>query len=308
MSNAPANDPREFLSAPLGASRAARFRDGLTAPYSGLQFLNRHRALWRYAILPTLVNLLITVLVLAMLASMVAWFFTVVHPWSTGGLSGWQWWLAVAAEIAAAVVLLIVCGGAAVLTWKFLTGVLCGYFYGKLAEEVENKLGAPSQPLQSISFVYEVVDTALHLALLVTANILFLLLNFVPIAGSAVALLGSTGFTFFLLGIDYLGLPLALRGTRRLDQFQFGRRHLEHTLGLGAAVFFLEFIPIFGALFLTTAVVGAVLLHRRIELADRAEDDDAEPLDEEADESTMSLKGDMTVSLRMPPKNREAGD
>jgi uncharacterized protein involved in cysteine biosynthesis len=254
------------------------------------------------------VNLFITALVLATLIATVTWFLTVVHPGLTAGLAGWRWWLAVAVEIAVAVVLLILCGGAAVLTWRFLTGVLCGYFYGKLAEEVEQLLGTPQAELRSISFGYEVVDTALHLFLLVTVNVFFLVLNFVPIVGSAAALAGSTGFTWFLLGIDYLGFPLALRGTRRLDQLHFGRRRLAHTLGLGLAVFFLEFIPFVGAVFLTTAVVGAVVLHRRISAAEREGEFDDLPPDEEADESTMSLRGDMTVRLERPPRRREAGD
>lgn len=302
------SDLAEFVSLPLGESGSPQFRDGFTAPYQGLRLLNRRRSLWRYAILPTVVNVVITALVLAMLIASVTWFLTIVHPWFTGGLAGWRWGLAVAVEIAAAVVLLIVCGGAAVLTWQFLTGVLCGYFYGKLAEEVERLIGTPEAELRSISFRYEVVDTALHLFLLITVNVFFLLLNFVPVVGSAVALAGSTSFTCFLLGIDYFGLPLALRGTRRLDQLRFGRRHLASTLGLGLAVFFLEFIPFVGAVFLTTAVVGAVVLHRRISVTERPSELDDPSQDEEADESTMSLKGDMTVSLQRPPRRREAGD
>lgn len=306
----------ELLAAPLGNTWWERFREGLSSPWRGLRFLNRHPGLWRYAILPTLANLLITALVLTVLVLSAAWLFAHVHAGATEGLSGWHWWLAVGAEVAVAIVFLLVCGGAAVLTWKFLTGVLCGYFYAQLAEEVEAKLGGADDQLRSISFFYEVVDTALHLALLVSVNGVFLLMNLAPVLGSVIALVGSTSFTWYLLGLDYLGFPLAMRGKRRIEQFDFGRRHLEHTLGLGAAVFVLEFVPIVGAVLLTTAVVGGVLLHRRIQVAQQSEERPAthdEPprkskRDKSPDEGTMAQRSDMTVRLLRSKLRRELSD
>ena len=44
----------------------------------------------------------------------------------------------------------------------------------------------------------------------------------------------------------------------------FARRHRWHTLGLGTAVAALAFVPVVNAVFLTTAVAGAVLLRKRI--------------------------------------------
>ena len=70
-----------------------------------------------------------------------------------------------------------------------------------------------------------------------------------------------------LIGFDLLSYPLSLRGKRRSERVAFVRRHRPRTLGLGAVVVAFEFIPIFGAVFLTTAVVGSVLIHQRVELA-----------------------------------------
>lgn len=64
---------------------------------------------------------------------------------------------------------------------------------------------------------------------------------------------------------DYFDFPLSLRGKRRQEKREFTRRHRAHTLGLGATVFMVSFVPVVGSLILATAAVGAVLLYRRLE-------------------------------------------
>ncbi len=95
-----------------------------------------------------------------------------------------------------------------------------------------------------------------------------LLLNIVPIVGSIVAICGGMYFQWFILGLDYLDFPMSLRGIRREQKRAFAKHHRWHTLGLGAAVFLLILIPAIGAIFLTTAAAGAVLLHRRLSSLD----------------------------------------
>jgi uncharacterized protein involved in cysteine biosynthesis len=77
-------------------------------------------------------------------------------------------------------------------------------------------------------------------------------------------LCGSYYFTSYTLGLEYFDYPLALRGLRRPEKLAFGRRHRLHVLGLGTAVAILALVPIVNAVLLTTAVTGAVLLHRQI--------------------------------------------
>jgi hypothetical protein len=65
------------------------------------------------------------------------------------------------------------------------------------------------------------------------------------------------------MGLDYLGYPLSLRGVPRWRQFPVGFRESARISGLGLFVSFCELVPILGALPLTTAVIGAVLLNRK---------------------------------------------
>jgi uncharacterized protein involved in cysteine biosynthesis len=179
--------------------------------------------------------------------------------------------LAVATEIMAGILLLLVCAIITVLTWKLLGGVLCGYFYGMLTERVERLLGVEPDELCPVSLAYEVCDTFLNVTLLIVINVAVLSLNIFPLIGGLVAVVASGYFTWFILGLDYLSYPLVLRGVRRRAQFAFGHHHRMHTIGLGVAVFLFEFIPVIGPVFLTTAAVGAVLLHRRIQRPAEAE-------------------------------------
>ena len=84
------------------------------------------------------------------------------------------------------------------------------------------------------------------------------------VIGSLAAMGGSFYFNWLILGSDFINHPLDLRGMRRAEKRAFVKKHRFHTLGMGAAVTLLLLIPILGAVLLTTAVAGSVLLHRRV--------------------------------------------
>ena len=97
------------------------------------------------------------------------------------------------------------------------------------------------------------------------------LVGFIAIIGAPLAIVGSMYRTWFLFGFDFIDYPLSLRGIRRADKVAFVRHYRPHTLGLGAAVFLLEFLPIINSVLLTTAVIGAVIVNRRLESQPREE-------------------------------------
>lgn len=229
--------------------------------------MRRRPYLWSYAVMPLLLNVLITAAILALLLLVAAGFVYWMHPWFTGWSGAWSY-LSVAVEILAVVALAVVCLAVAVVTWRILTGVLCGTFYGKLAAAVERELGMPADELQEISFSHEMIDTVIDFAWLLIVLVVSLLLTLVPLVGAPVALVYTLWSQCFICGRDQLSYPLSLRGRRRHERAEFARTHRPHTMGLGAVVMLLGFIPIFGAIVLTTAVSGAVILHRRLQLAE----------------------------------------
>lgn len=255
------NELSGWLARPL-SSGARGFAEGASAAWRGARFLGRRRWLWKYALAPVALNVLVTAILLAGLIAAAVWFFSTAHPWFAERRSadGFLWW---AAELALAVLLLIGCLASALVIWKLLAGVLCGYFYNKLAEQVERQLGVAPGELKSLSWRHEFADTLLNLGALAAVNLVLLAIGLVPVVGSVIALIGGFYCNCFLMGLDSMATPVALRGERRLAQFRYARRRASQTVGLGAVSLVLQFTPIVGAIFLTTAVVGGVLLHRR---------------------------------------------
>lgn len=234
------------------------FHEGFTAPLAGLRYLSHNVTLWRYGVLPILVNLLITGLLLAALAGAGIYFCVAIHP-KFG--EGWLWLLA---EISVAAMLAIIVLAITVAVWLMMQSILCGFFYDRLARQVEIQLSILPEQLKDVSQWSQVVDTSRDVSQLMLINVGCFAMQFIPAAGPVLGLGGSYYFTCYLLGLEYFDYPLTLRGYRRAEKMAFAHRHRFHVLGLGTAVAVLAIFPIINALFLTTAVIGAVLLHRRL--------------------------------------------
>ena len=250
--------PPAAESAGHGQSFWQGFREGAAAPWRGLQYLRQHPRLIRYAVLPVIFNLLITVLAFTVLIVSAVALATYVHPQFDST------WSSRALEVLSFVAILVVVLLLTIGTWILLQGILCGYFYNLLACQIELAHGMSPDVIRDVTLWYQLVDTLRNLLALVIVSCGFLLLNVVPVVGSLLALAGTLYYDWYIFGLDYFDYPLALRGMRREDKRNFARDHRAQTLGLGSAVFVLSFIPIVGSVLLTTAVAGAVLLHRKL--------------------------------------------
>ena len=235
-----------------------RFYSGFAAPFEGFVYLCRNPQLWVYGLLPVLLNLVITAVVFLILLAAVVGFVVYLHPRFPDG------WMYVGLEILTAIGCLLLALGLSLVAWIFLKGVLCGYFQAVLAREVEIRLGLPREQMQEISWKYQLFDAFRDVAALVGINGGLLLLQLVPVLGSISGLILTLYFDWKLFGTEYFDYPLSLRGKRRSEKQEFIRSNRNQTLGLGACVFLANLIPIVGAVLLSTAAVGAVLLHHRL--------------------------------------------
>lgn len=240
-----------------GRGAAALIREGMAAPLAGWQVMRRHPTLWRYAVIPVVLNLLITLLILIGLASLAVFFATRMHPLFQ------PTWRDRLLEAGAILLLIVAAIGGTIAAWVLLNGILCGHFFGRLAGAVEVRVGAPPGEMRKLKFRHEVVDAVRDLAAVIGINLGVLALNLVPVLGTVVAFPLGAYFNFLLLGRDFVNFPLALRGLRRHEKNSVVRRHRWETVGLGGAVFLFQLIPILGAVVSATAVAGAVVLHRR---------------------------------------------
>lgn len=154
----------------------------------------------------------------------------------------------------------------AAMVWKLFSALSCGYLFGVLAMRVEEALGTPASQLRGVSFVYETLGALLSFFVLLLLNIVLIAVAFIPLVGTTIALVVGTVLTCWVMGVDYFGLAWALRGAPRWTQYARATSHNSHAIGLGTVVFFSEFVPIVGGVVLTLAVIGGVLVQRKISL------------------------------------------
>jgi CysZ protein len=247
-----------YLAVPEPRGVWAKFREGFSAAGYGLAYWLHDRTLWKHALLPLAINLLITLAVLALLIVGVVATFRYLQPSFPAGLQG------VFVGVVTGLILLIVALALSAVLAILLQSILFSYFAGRMARVVELRLGATPEELVELSFVAEAADGARDAAWLVTINLALLLLHLVPGIGSLVSLALGWYVNCQALGAGYLDFPLSLRGWRRRERRGFARRHLPQTLGLGTAALAGTLVPVLGAVLLLGAVVGAVLLHRRL--------------------------------------------
>jgi CysZ protein len=242
---------------PLPSGAMGRFAVGLRAPWEGFLFLMKHPGLWRYALISIALSLIISLLILGGLIWTGVWFVQYLHPMFAGA------WYMFPLEIVCGIAIFALALGGAFIAFLLLKGILCDYFNEILAEKVEIILGMNPEDIRSAPFLYHVIDAGRDVVFLVAVNLGLLLMNIVPIAGSAVGFFASLYYDCLTFGADYLDFPLNLRGILPADKRIFIREHRAPALGLGVTAFVGALIPLLGAILLATATVGAVLLHRR---------------------------------------------
>lgn len=268
--------PSPAPSLPLKGIRG--FATGFYTPWVGFRFMQQHPKLWRDAILPVLCNLILTVLLIAGMAWAGVATYEKLESLTSGWLQSvlptegwWSWLLGVVGFVARFLIVIVIIGlvGALALgAWILFQGIFCGYFYSELARKVELLVGMKPEDIREVPLWYQVYDAVLDVTVLAIVAAGCFVLSFVPLIGAVAALVIGGYFNCFIFGMDYLDYPQALRARKRDVQRVFARRHRAATLGLGASVTLLSFIPILSSVLLTTAAAGAVVLYRRLEAED----------------------------------------
>ena len=240
------------------------FAEGVQTPFSGLRYLARHRQLWPHVIPPAIFNFFITIVALAIVIGAGWYWWSQSLPWFVAGQAGARLWLWTAAAYAFGLLLVVAAFFFAILVWRLSSAIVCGTLYGRLAEATERSLGIDDQELGEIKMRAEIADAMLDLGAWLRQQLVSVAVAFLPFIGPLAAAIISSYATSFQLGMDYMQYPLTIRGWRREQRLEFGRTHRGPTLGVGAGVFFIEWIPIVSSILLPATIVGAVLLHRKL--------------------------------------------
>src|SRR5687767_10552241 len=102
------------LDRPTTRTGRSAFLEGFAAPREGFAYMCRHPRLWRYAVIPVLLNLLITAALLFLLIAGGVYFVAKIHPRFEGG---WGWRLL---EFGVAAAALLVAVALALGAWVLL--------------------------------------------------------------------------------------------------------------------------------------------------------------------------------------------
>lgn len=245
-------------TAPPAGRLTRGFGCGCRASVDGFFFMCRHPSLWTYGVWPVLLNIAVAFLVWLGAFLLGQWLV----GWATEGLGDglWDrclWWIYFFG-------MLLLTLGVAFVSYLVLMSVFCSFAFSRLARRVELHLGAKEEELSEVSTLSSIVDALRASLKLVVVNLLLLVLHVVPGVGSLAAVSIGLYIDAFILGSEFLGFPLELRGKRWLERQEFAKTWRGATLGVGAVVTGLMLIPVVGAVFQTTSVVGAVLVHRRL--------------------------------------------
>lgn len=252
MSNADGLQPRER------PRLLADFVEGISTAADGFRFLCRYPSLWQYGVWALLTNIVVA------FASLLITFWVGTATWKSFVAElPIAWWADIVEWIGLFAILMLALG-VGLICYMLLHSVFCSWAFSKLAFRVELFLGAKPDELSEISYSGQIIDALRSAVKLIFVDIGILLLNIVPIVGTVAAFVIGAYMHAWVMGAEFLGYPQELRGIRWKDRQHFAKKWLPSTLGLGTIVAGLMLIPIVGAMFQTTAVVGAVLLNRRI--------------------------------------------
>ncbi|MBA2540826.1 MAG: EI24 domain-containing protein [Deltaproteobacteria bacterium] len=215
--------------------------DGIGDLGRGFRFLNQHPRLWGWVIAPAIVTLLIMIGLIAGVAYLV----DPAVDWLTGWLPGFL------QGIASALVWLIVIvglGAGALFLLVAVVGIVAGPFNEMLSEAVEAKLtGKPGPKFSLAGFVRSFAISLGHgIRRLVVAVLSFLLvfaLGFIPVIGTIGGLVLGCYLTARSAAYDSYDAVLSRRELSYDAKLAFLARHRSRTLGLGAGVTAMLFVP-----------------------------------------------------------------
>lgn len=248
---------------------------GFRLPFQSVPFLFQHRTLWKWALLPALVNCLVFVAAF----SVFLWAYPSLYDLVTSFLqvespTTWYGWLWVAPLRALAwiVGVLLILASIAILYLAFLLlgTVIASPFLDVLAQRVEEittaQMAGERPTLRGIwsSFSVSAVAELRRAGFFFAVQIALFLLGFIPLL-APFTMATAALFTVLFLPLQYAGFTM----DHRLMTFTQRRRlvwqHRWLMLGFGAAAFLTLLVPLLNFICLPILVVGGTLLFLHIE-------------------------------------------
>jgi CysZ protein len=229
----------------------------------GFAALNAHPSLWRWIIAPAVVT---AVLAGALIAGVVH-LVDPVHGWVGEHLP------AVLARVAGSVLVIlivVVLSAGALLVFVPLAGMIAGPFNEQLSERLEAKLTGQRSPAFSLGgFVHGLALGIAHsirrLIAALAGFVLVLAIGFVPVVGTIVAAVLAGWLAARGAAYDSYDAVFSRRSMSYSEKLAFLARHRSRTMGLGAGVAAMLFVPGINLVALGLGAAGATVAVHSIE-------------------------------------------
>jgi CysZ protein len=233
------------------------FVTGMGDLQRGLAALRRHPYLWKYVVAPAVITAAliigIAIGVVHFIHPIVDW----VHAHVPARLA------AIAGSTIAAVIGIALWAGAAIV-FVPLAGLIAGPFAERLSEHLEAALtGQPAAPSSVGDFLHSLLLSIAHglrrlLASLVGLAVVFML-GFAPVIGTIAAVIVAAWLAAHAAAYDSYDAVLGRRLMPYRGKLAYLAHHRGRTIGLGAAVAGLLFVPGLNLIALGLGAAGATV-------------------------------------------------
>ncbi len=233
--------------------RGPGFVGGLLAVFRGFGFLGKHPALWKWLVLPLVLN--------AAIFGVISWWSwghaaqfvpDMTQPWE--GFWSWMDWLRASLQWLLPNLMLVVVVLASLVTTLLVSGVVNAPFYDLLSEKTEvMALNKPELERSWAKFVPDIFSSTLAALIIVVRQVIVMgvlfLLSFTAIGAPLFIVAG-----FFFTGYALADVPMARKRYAASERITWGRSHWLHLVGVGLPINLVPVLAPFG-------IVGATLAY-----------------------------------------------
>ena len=243
---------------------------GFRMAWRGIAFLGRHHTLWKWAILPTVINNVVFTLAFALFV----FFYQDIYGLATSFLpqtppqTWYAWfWVAPLRFLGWAIGLLLLLTALVVLYLIFLLlgTTIAAPFLDVLAQRVEGLVTERAQEAHATvlgatrTIGASMLDEVKKLTFFLLVQLAFLILALLPVLTPLMAIV-ATLFIVLFLPLEYAGFAMDHRHLRFAQRRHFIWQHRWLMLGFGAAAFLTLLVPLLNFICLPVLVTGGTLL------------------------------------------------
>ena len=243
------------------------FGAGLKSLREGLSFLKNQKSLWVYAILPTIINVILLFisiyLVIHFIPGLFSWITSKISFLNIDTASLW-FKLLIPIIWLVKLILFLVFLMFALITCFVVGMIISGPFNDLLSEKTEmlivGKENVIQTPLIKSIIRSVIVETQKALAFIALPLLMFVL-NLIPVVGIFVYFVLLNIFAMFDLGFAYLDYPMSRRNWKFSQRIQFVWKNKQAVFVLGSIIL----IPFLAYFINSILVVSGTILFNKIE-------------------------------------------